>query len=45
MRPAPLRIILYLVVLFLPFMVVATFHLKTEDAFFYNLGRGLKRER
>ena len=45
MRPAPLRILLYLVVLFLPFMVVATFHLKTEDAFFYNLGRGLKRER
>lgn len=39
MRPAPLRIILYIVVLLLPFMVVATFHLKTEDVFFHNLGR------
>ena len=39
MRPAPLRILLYLVVLLLPFLVVATFHLKTEDVFFYNLGR------
>ena len=39
MRPAPLRILLYLMVLFLPFMVVATFHLKTEDGFVYNLGR------
>ena len=40
MRPAALRILLYLAVLFLPFMVVATFHLKTEDGLVYNLGRG-----
>ncbi len=39
MRPAPLRILLYLVVLLLPFLTVATYHLKTEDVYFYNLGR------
>jgi predicted ferric reductase len=36
---AQARIILYLAVLLSPFLVVATFHLKTEDVFFYNLGR------
>lgn len=41
MKAALTRIILYLVVLFLPFMVVAAFHLRTEDLFFYNLGRCL----
>lgn len=33
------RIILYLAVILSPIMVVALFHLKTEDVFFYNLGR------
>ena len=39
MRPAPLRLLLYLMVLLLPFLTVAAYHLKTEDVYFYNLGR------
>ncbi|MCX5888320.1 MAG: ferric reductase-like transmembrane domain-containing protein, partial [Deltaproteobacteria bacterium] len=39
MRAARTRILLYLLVILAPLMVVALFHLKTEDVFFYNLGR------
>lgn len=39
MRSKLSRIILYLAVVLSPFLVVAAFHLKTEDVFFYNLGR------
>ncbi len=39
MTAARSRIILYLAVIFSPFMMVAVFHLKTADVFFYNLGR------
>lgn len=39
MRAARTRIILYLAVILAPILVVALFHLKTEDVFFYNLGR------
>ena len=34
MRPAPLRIFLYLLVLLLPFLIVAIFHPKTEDGLY-----------
>jgi len=34
------RIILYLAVILLPLLVVAAFHLKTDDVFYYNVGRG-----
>ncbi len=39
MRPVLSRIIFYLAIIVAPFMVVTVFHLKTEDVFFYNLGR------
>lgn len=39
MGPALSRIILYVAVILSPFLVVAASHLKTEDVFFYNLGR------
>ncbi len=40
MNAARSRISLYLAVILLPLLVVAAFHLKTKDVFFYNLGRG-----
>jgi predicted ferric reductase len=39
MIPQLSHIILYLVVMFLPFLGVATFHLRTQDVYLYNLGR------
>lgn len=40
MNAARSRIILYLAVILLPLLVVAAFHLKTDDVFYYNVGRG-----
>ncbi|MCX5893353.1 MAG: ferric reductase-like transmembrane domain-containing protein [Deltaproteobacteria bacterium] len=40
MKAARSRIILYVLLMLAPLLVVAVFHLKTEDVFFYNLGRG-----
>ncbi len=37
---ARFRIILYLAVILPPLLVLAAFHLKTDDVFFYNVGRG-----
>lgn len=39
MRSKLSRIILYLAVMLLPFLVVAAFHFKTKDVFLYNIGR------
>ena len=39
MSAARNRIILYLLIILAPIMVVALFHLKTADVYFYNLGR------
>ena len=41
MRSKLSRIVLYLAVILLPYLVVAAFHLKTQDVFLYNLGRCL----
>lgn len=39
MRSKLSRIVLYLAVILLPYLVVAAFHFKTQDVFLYNLGR------
>jgi predicted ferric reductase len=39
-KAARSRVILYLAVILSPLLVVAAFHLKTDDVFYYNLGRG-----
>lgn len=41
MPAAIFRIFLYLALIFSPTIVMAAFHLKTEDTFIYNIGRGL----
>ena len=40
MSAARPRILLYLAVILSPLLVVAAFHLKTDDVFYYNVGRG-----